>query len=171
MAWILAVDPGVTPTLVRIVDEPGKPLAADVWDGDDTSVTYQVGKRVKHRPSGPLLRTCMIDAMPDLVVVEQVGGMPGEGVSSSFAFGYAAGVIEGVAAGLGLRVLKVAPAVWKRAYRFPANAAKAYSRHVASNIAPHLAELWKRGLDHNRADAFLMAYWARNQVQAERQHA
>jgi hypothetical protein len=38
------------------------------------------------------------------------------------------------------------------------------SRHVASNLAPHLAEHFRRAIDHNRAEAFLIAYWARSRV-------
>lgn len=169
MPWILGIDPGVNPTLVRLIDEPGKPLAADVWDGDETSVQHQVGKTSRHRASGPLLRGCMLEALPDLVVIETVNAHPGEGVAGSFAFGFAAGIVEGVAAGLALRVLKVTPQTWKGAYRFPPKALKSYSRHVATNLAPHLAHLWKLAQHHNRADAFLIAYWARAHVQANDQ--
>ncbi len=165
MAWILGVDPGVVPVLVRLIEEPGKQLAADVWDGSATSVEVLVGKSKRARPSGPLLRSCMLEALPDLVVIENVGSMPGEGSAGSFAFGFAAGVIEGVAAGLGLQVLKVAPRTWKAAFRFPAKADKNYSRHVASNIAPQLAHLWTKAGQHHRSDAFLMAYWARAQAE------
>jgi len=167
MPWILGIDPGVAPTLVRLVDEPGKPLAADFWDGDETSIEYRIGKGRRHRPSGPLLRTCMVEAMPDLVVIETVNSHPGEGVAGSFAFGFAAGILEGVANGLSLRVLKVTSNTWKGAYRFPPKAAKGYSRHVATNLAPHLAHLWAKAGQHNRADAFLLAYWARSRPEAQ----
>lgn len=171
MPWILGIDPGTTPCLLRLVDEPGKPLTADVWDGDETSVQHRVGKSLRRRPSGPLLRGCFLEAMPDLVVIEAVNSMPGESPNGSFAFGFAAGILEGVASGLALRVLKVTPATWKAAYRFPPKADKNYSRHVATNIAPHLAHLWTKVGHHNRADAFLLAYWARSRAEAQREAA
>ena len=73
-------------------------------------------------------------------------------------------MVEGVACALGLRVLRVSPQVWKKAYRIAPKADKSMSRHVASNLAPHLAEHFRRAIDHNRAEAFLIAFWARSRV-------
>jgi crossover junction endodeoxyribonuclease RuvC len=161
MPVICAIDPGVSPTVCILIDDPGKALAADFYEGDDTSYTIKVGTTLRRRPSAPLLRTILAQSLASLVVIEEVGSRPGEGVSSTFNFGFASGMAEGVASALQLRVLRVTPQAWKKAFRFPKGGVKATSRHVACNLAPHLADYFKRSMDHNRADAFLMAYWAR----------
>lgn len=90
--------------------------------------------------------------------------MPGQGVTSMFAFGYASGLCEGVVCALGLRLLRVTPQTWKKAYRLAPKADKSMSRHIATNLAPHLGEHFRKVKDHNRAEAFLIAYWARARV-------
>jgi crossover junction endodeoxyribonuclease RuvC len=51
---------------------------------------------------------------PDLVVVEHVASMPGQGVSSTFAFGRGFGQLEGLLAGMGIRYITVRPAKWMK---------------------------------------------------------
>lgn len=52
---------------------------------------------------------------PDLVVVEKVASMPGQGVSSTFTFGKGYGVLLGVLSGLGISTELVTPQAWKKA--------------------------------------------------------
>jgi crossover junction endodeoxyribonuclease RuvC len=164
MPVIVGIDPGVRPTVCVLIDDPGKPLAVEFHEGDETSYAIVSGKSKKHRPSAPLLRGILAGSLASLVVIEDVASRPGEGVASTFNFGFASGMAEGVAAGVQLPVLRVTPAVWKKAFRFPSGSSKAVSRHVAANLVPHLASYFTRAMDHNRADAFLMAYWARARV-------
>lgn len=51
----------------------------------------------------------------DLAVVENVHAMPGQGVTSMFCFGRGLGVVLGVLAALGTRVVMPSPQRWKRA--------------------------------------------------------
>ena len=51
--------------------------------------------------------------------VEQVASMPGQGVSSVFAFGQAYGAMLGVLAATGIPFTKVPPARWKRTLGVP----------------------------------------------------
>jgi hypothetical protein len=62
--------------------------------------------------------------LPDLVVLELVGAAPGQGNASGFAFGHAAGVLEGVASCGAWRVERVPASVWKPAYRLAGGAAQ-----------------------------------------------
>lgn len=163
MLRVLAFDPGVVPAACLIVQGERGIEDVQVWDGDDTSVWHILGPKSKKRqPSSPLLREVIQAANPDFVVMEKVGAFPGQGVVSTFSFGYAAGVIEGVAVGLGLEVVKVAPTIWKAELLFPTKAPKGYARHVASMVAPQFAKLWTKARQHNTADAFCMAYWGRD---------
>jgi crossover junction endodeoxyribonuclease RuvC len=89
--------------------------------------------------------------------VEKVGAMPGQGVSSMFAFGRAAGVIEGVLAGLHIRYDLVSPQLWQREVRVTGG--KDGARQRASQLFPKHADLFARVKDDGRADAALMAYF------------
>ena len=164
MPVVVGVDPGVAPTVCVLIDDPGKPLAADMYEGDEVSYLVTINGREVRRPSAPMLRGVFRYSLAAVIAIEDVHAMPAQGQTSTFAFGYASGMVEGVASALGFRVLRVSPQVWKKAYRLQAKADKSMSRHVASNLAPHLAHLFKRAKDHNRAEAFLIAYWARSRV-------
>lgn len=50
----------------------------------------------------------------ELVVIEKVHGMPGQGVRSTFTFGYGVGVIVGTVETLGLPLRWVTPQAWKK---------------------------------------------------------
>lgn len=163
MPIICAVDPGVEPTMCVLHDESGKLLWADFYEGDDTSYERVVGGKKRRRPSAPGIFAALRDARPDVVVIEEVGAMPGESANGAFSFGYSRGLIEGVVHAMGLPLLTVRPQEWKKRVGIPAGSGKAHSRHVAASIAPNLAHHYKRATDHNRADAFLMAWWARGQ--------
>ena len=164
MPAILAVDPGVNPTVCVLYDDPGKLLACDFYDDDETSYVKVVSGKNRRRPSAPLLHEAIRASLSDVVVLEDVMTQPGEGAVGAYSFGFSRGVIEGIAAACGKRVILVRPQEWKKAVGIPAKSPKAISRHVAINIAPNLAHHFTLVKHHNRADAFLMAYWARGKL-------
>jgi len=93
-------------------------------------------------------------------VLERVSSRPGEGVSSVFAFGRAAGICEGVLAGLDLPFQMVVPQVWRRAMvGATLDDTKTSSRAAAAKLLPQHARLFKRVKDDGRADAALMALY------------
>lgn len=89
--------------------------------------------------------------------MEQVHAMPRQGVSSTFAFGKACGMIDGVVAARGLPVTYVTPHKWKKAMGVTAD--KNSSRQAAINLWPSEAELFKRVRDADRAEAALIAQY------------
>jgi crossover junction endodeoxyribonuclease RuvC len=89
--------------------------------------------------------------------VEQVGAMPGQGVSSMFAFGEAFGLAKGVLAGLGIPLQVVTPARWKRDMRL--NTGKDSARAMAAARWPQHAGEFRRVKDDGRAEAALIALW------------
>lgn len=93
----------------------------------------------------------------DVAFVERVGAMPGQGVSSMFAFGEALGIIRGVFAGMYVPCHLVPPAKWKRDLKVPAG--KDGSRSMAAQLWPRLAGEFKRVRDDGRAEAALIGYW------------
>jgi crossover junction endodeoxyribonuclease RuvC len=92
---------------------------------------------------------------PDIVIVERVGAMPGQGVASTFKFGAAFGAICGVLGALEIPVYRVAPTVWKRHFNLSAD--KEMARALAIRLFAATAEHFARKRDHNRAEAALLA--------------
>lgn len=91
---------------------------------------------------------------PDLCVIELVSAMPKQGVSSTFKFGCAYGMVRGVVATLGIPQYYVTPAKWKRFYGLSAEKEKA--RELAVSLWP-AADAFRRKKDHGRAEAALLA--------------
>lgn len=157
---------GVTPNLFVGVD-PGLHGAIafydintgdlDIHDMPTFSVTsngkkktrldlYQLGTLMDYR------RNSIIKA-----AVEEVGAMPGQGVTSMFAFGFAAGAVQSCIASNLIPMELVRPATWKRQMGLTSD--KDASRRKASMIFPRHAAKWARAKDDGRAEAALLAYW------------
>ena len=149
---ILAIDPGakgalaffdlVTGTL-ELVDTP--------------TVAVKRGAKMKQEISAQMLAGIIKARSPSEAVVERVGAMPGQGVSSMFQFGRGVGMIEGVLAALQIPVTYVAPQLWQKAVG--ARAGKDGNRQRAAELFPAYAQSFARAKDDGRADAALMAWW------------
>lgn len=66
--------------------------------------------------------------------IEQVGAMPGQGVTSMFTFGKSAGFAEGVIRALGIKYQLVRPQIWKK--EFGLNTDKQKSIDVCPKVVP-----------------------------------
>lgn len=86
------------------------------------------------------------------------------GASSTFSTGRGFGLWEGLLAGQRIPYMLVQPQVWRRALGFPAGAGKDYSRAHAGRLFPTMADQLKRVKDHGRAEALLIAEYARRTV-------
>lgn len=89
--------------------------------------------------------------------MEQVGAMPGQGVSSMFAFGQTFGILKGMLAMRGIPFTLVPPATWKKALRVPAG--KDGARARASQLLPSYGHYWPRAKDDGRAEAAMIALY------------
>jgi crossover junction endodeoxyribonuclease RuvC len=147
MCRTLGIDPGAAGAVAVV--EGGKLVA--VHDMPAIEV------RGKRRVDGAALAAIVRALAPAAAVVELVGAMPGQGVSSMFAFGKATGIVLGVLAGLGIPVTEVAPVQWKRALRVPAD--KGGARLRASQLFPTAAAHWQRVKDDGRAEAAMIALY------------
>ena len=94
---------------------------------------------------------------PMWAVLERVGAMPGQGVTSMFSFGRSVGMIEGILAALAIPVSYVAPVKWKRAMQVPAG--KDGARLRASQMMPAYAAEWRLKKHDGRAEAALIALY------------
>lgn len=145
---ILGCDPGISGAFA-FVTEDGH--LVEVLDMPMAEV------RGKRRICAPLVADIMRRRPIALVALEGVGSMPKQGIASAFSFGYGAGILEGVAAGLGLPVEITMAAVWKR--RAGVSADKGVARQMAQRYWPGAASLFARVKDDGRAESALLARW------------
>ena len=88
--------------------------------------------------------------------LEQVGAMPSQGVSSTFTFGHAAGLVEGVVTGAGIPLTLVTPQAWKKKVGLIGQDKDA-ARSRAIQLYPGLRELDTKAKGQAIADAILIA--------------
>lgn len=152
-AWILGVDPGLSGAMAML--HAG---AVDVFDIPTTTRT--VNKKEK-RQIDPYQLAAWLEIQRPLIkfaVVEQVGTMPGQGVTSAFNFGFTTGCIYGIIAACGIEIRTVSPQVWKRKYGLIGQNKDA-SRGEASRRFPEFTHLWSLKKHDGRAEAALLALY------------
>lgn len=150
---IFAIDPGLGGAWAYIED--GYALGC----GDMPTT----GTGTKRRVQGRILAQHIGGCVPHACVIEQVGAMPKQGVSSTFRFGMAYGSVIAVAQALDVPVELVAPQTWKRHFRL-IGADKEASRQKALDLAPCLHESLSRKRDENRAEAILIGLYFASQL-------
>lgn len=89
--------------------------------------------------------------------VEKVHAMPKQGVSSTFKFGYNAGMIEGVLASLGIPYEFVTPIKWQKDLGCLTKGDKNITKRKAQALYPDIK------VTHATADALLIATWGARQ--------
>ena len=144
MGTILGIDPGSVSGAWAMLYDDGTLTA-----GDLPVVNRQVDPAA--------LADLILRAEISRAVVEQVGAMPKQGVSSTFAFGRSFGCILGVLGALGVRTDLVTPARWKKS--FSLNADKELSRARAIQRFPGAATYFTRKKDAGRAEAAFLALY------------
>jgi crossover junction endodeoxyribonuclease RuvC len=149
---ILAIDPGAKGALAFF-----NPATGALELVDTPTVEVKRGAKNKVEISAQMLAGIIRARSPSEAVVERVGAFPGQGVSSVFAFGKAAGLLDGILAALEIPVTYVAPQKWQR--DVGARAGKDGNRQRAAELFPAYAQSFARAKDDGRADAALMAWW------------
>lgn len=157
MSFIIGIDPGAGGA-VAIIERSGE--LVQVFDMP--SVEVVVGGKAKRRVSPEMLAAelRLYNVHGSLAYIEQVNAMPGQGVTSMFAFGEAFGLAKGVLAGLGIPMQTVTPGKWKKALNL--NAGKDAARAKAAALWPTQAGEFKRVKDDGKAEAALIAHWGLN---------
>ena len=82
--------------------------------------------------------------------------MPGQGLSSTFAFGHSAGVVEGVLAALHIPAVLITPQAWKKGAGLIGKDKDA-ARTIAARLYPFNRTLDLKGKGQALADAILIA--------------
>ena len=143
---ILGVDPGLSGAYVLL--ENRVPIEWGVMP------TMMEGK--SNRINASALASQWRNARIDLAFLEQVGAMPGQGVTSMFTFGHATGTVRGVLGALEIPTRLVTPQAWKKHVGL-LNKDKDAARSLAIQLWPDWRVLDKKGEGQALADAALIA--------------
>lgn len=147
----IGIDPGITGAVAILNDEL---QALDVHD----MPTMQLGVNHQQVNAAALARIIehwgTLNTKAPTVYLEQVGAMPGQGVTSMFNFGTSYGVVMGICAALGYPFVLVRPNAWKKLAGLISKPKDA-ARTLAQQLYPDVELARKK--DVGRADALLIA--------------
>ena len=149
---ILGIDPGTTGACA--VYDSGIDFVTDVFDIPNMEREYGKGLQV----NGIALYDMLVkNVYPNMVVViEEVGSMPKQGVVSSFNFGHTVGTIYGVVSCLGLDRYRIHPTAWKRKLGL-IGTHKYGCMEMVKEAYPESRKYLTLKKHHNRADAIAIA--------------
>jgi crossover junction endodeoxyribonuclease RuvC len=150
---IIGIDPGVTGAIAFLEDKTF--ILCAVHD----MPTMLLGQSKQQVNEAELVKIINFQlSFPHTIILavylERVSAMPGQGVTGMFNFGMSYGSVKGVVAALGLPLMLVSPAVWKRKAGILHNDKDA-ARVMAQHLYPE-ASLGRKK-DVGRADAILIA--------------
>ena len=154
---IIGIDPGLSGG-IAILDD------SKIFDIFDMPVMSE-GKKNKNQLNSAqlvnIIKRHILTNDETFVIVEQVGAMPGQGVTSMFNFGQTFGSIKGICAALGLPIFYVRPAKWKKHFEL-INSSKDASRTKVIEMYPSISGRLTKKKDVNKADAILIARYFRD---------
>ena len=150
----IGIDPGLNGAIAFLDTEKGHLSIVDM-------PTLEVKRNNKAKrevsPLG-LAQIIMACSNPVGAVLERVGAMPGQGVTSVFSFGRSVGVVEGVLAAYHIPITITHPQAWQKAAGV--RGGKDGSRQRAMELFPNYAGLFSLKKHDGRADAAIMAWYA-----------
>jgi hypothetical protein len=171
MNFVIGIDPGLTGAIVVMDVDTGAPREIH-----DMPVHKLTPGSKKNQVDAKALAEILSPFHATPVALEMVSAMPrkdkrtGEevsmGTASSFNFGAGWGIVLGVAAVCCAGVKPVVPTVWKR-YWGLLKTEKDAARLLAIEKFPASEPALRRKKDSGRADALLIASWARNKLITE----
>ena len=161
MGYVLGIDPGINGA-IGVVDGNGfvcvedLPVLETYKSGKTKSGKRKIRRELDIETFAVLLIKYVHEYSPDLIVIENVQSMPGQGIAGAFSFGQTFGRIEGVVRALsGVRSIYVTPQSWKK-YHGILRQAKDASILKSRLLYPAEADMFLKSKD-GRADAVLIA--------------
>lgn len=159
-------DPGLTGAVVLYAPDQGRVCVLDI---PTRHIAGAAKARVKREADPAALDAKTRGALAGIggaleaVMLERVGSRPRQGAATTFSLGDSFGVIRAVLEALAPDPEKVQysiPAVWKRSVGLEPGANKQDSVAMACQLCPAMVEHLRRKKDHDRAEAFLLAWLA-----------
>lgn len=153
---ILGIDPGLSGAVAVLVDNQLE------WVANIPTLALMRGGKAKRDPDlvnlGQIIGGWAALGI-DAAFIEQVSSMPGQGVSSVFAFGKVYGGILGILAAHSIPTHTVIPGTWRKAIGLKVGTAKDASRAKAIQLWPAHAASFARVKDDGRAEAALIGLY------------
>jgi crossover junction endodeoxyribonuclease RuvC len=155
MVVVFGIDPGLTGGIA--VFDNGRLIAVHPV----AVVERVVSKKMKRFINPKANAEIFTRHQPDAVYIEEVGAMPGQGVTSMWNFGFTTGVLHGLSAVSDIRTVR--PMKWKTAFGL-IGAGKDASRRLAMEMFPEFADRFRRAKDDGLAEAALIGAWGLSEV-------
>jgi crossover junction endodeoxyribonuclease RuvC len=149
---ILGIDPGLSGGLAFVGGLPGEqPRLLDVID------VPVIGEKAKRRVD-PAVLSFIRRHKADHAYIERAQAMPDQGASSGFNYGRAVGALEMAVCGCLVPLTPIESTAWKKAHGL-LKREKEDSRQRAIQLFPGNRKPFDRKMDHNRAEAALIAWF------------
>lgn len=160
--YVIGVDPGGSSAGICLFDH-SQALILGLWPMPNYTKHLTTGKksvRVDLEAAAKLIQSCVDRALQDQATlvfhIEAVAGHPKQSPIASFQFGYATGLLVGIAAAHQLRIVEVRPQAWKAQFGLIATEKDAARLRVIE-LFPNLAEKLRLKKTSGMADATLIA--------------
>lgn len=146
--------------------DPGKSGAIALISGDlarvwDTPVASD-GKKSRYLLAS--MREILVASPNTMAFLEQAHAMPGQGVTSMFAFGEGYGIWQGLLGGLQIPFEVVTPRAWKKEMLAGRPKGKSAARIRAQELFPQLEPELRLVKHDGRADALIIAEYGRRKA-------
>jgi crossover junction endodeoxyribonuclease RuvC len=148
---IVGIDPGIKGA-AAVIDNDGK--MADVIDLPTLTVD---GDR-REIDTAALFEWLARQVKPRRIIIEHVHSMPHDGHVGAFKFGMTYGMIRAICMRVTPNVELVKPALWREYFDLLGQDKEA-SRMLAQRLFPTMFDKLTRQMDHNRAEAMLIAWF------------
>lgn len=162
--FILGVDPGLSGALAlydKVTHETiiqDMPIHTDPTGKRNVDL-YKLSLFIDSYASD--IAFAVIEEVGGMVYTDKCGNRRGQGSVSSFNFGKAAGIVQGIVAASLLPILLVRPNVWKCAMGLSSDKQKSLDKAI--DLFPLHAQQFSRKKDDGRAEALLLAVFAARQ--------
>jgi crossover junction endodeoxyribonuclease RuvC len=145
---VLGIDPGLSGGLAIVKYGHARVL---LYAGDIPTT----GEKAKRRVQIGAVLDLLAKYKPTHAVIERAQAMPDQGASSGFNYGRAVGSLEACVQGMQIPLTIIESSAWKKFHGL-IKSEKENSRQRAIMLYPG-ATFFSRKLDHNRAEAALIA--------------
>lgn len=147
--------------------DPGTSGGFAVLSSSGDVVVAQAFANLTERDIWNTLKEYSLNPDVGLAMIEQVGAMPGQGVTSMFTFGQSFGFLRGLLAASAVPYEFVRPQMWQKAFRLPTTKQAGDQRAKKNAHKARAQELFPSvRVTHGIADAMLIAEYARRELAA-----
>ena len=150
---VVSADPGMKGGLAILDTTSGIALAAPM---------PTIGKEIDYRK----IHEAFTTSTPDLIVIEKVHAMPGQGVTSMFNFGLGSGALVALATVSTARLVLVTPQMWKKHVLAGTNKDKDAAIQFCNHTYPSVNLILPRcrNAHDGMADAVCLAHYGAHYV-------